>query len=132
MTRNRIRLATLAAGVFALALLGTTGAGVASSTQLKSEISITEGGPTGAKGDVTSGKRVCERGRKVTLQYRAPGQSGFASVGTAKTDQHGKWAVNASLSQGDYRAKVAKKTVAAKRGTAALTCLPAHTPIVQF
>jgi hypothetical protein len=80
-------------------------------------VRITDGGPTGASGSVTSPRPVCLPNRTVTL-FKVQG-SRHDKIGTATTDAQGQWRVQAHLLAGFYQATVSSKTLPAKPATAA-------------
>jgi hypothetical protein len=80
-------------------------------------VRITDGGPTGASGSVTSPRPVCMPNRAVTL-FKVEG-SRHEKVGTGTTDAQGQWKVQAHLVAGFYQATVSAKTLPAKQATTA-------------
>ncbi|HEX2392995.1 MAG TPA: hypothetical protein VHI77_08755 [Solirubrobacterales bacterium] len=107
------------------ALAGAAAASKA--TPVKTTVKIASTSPTLFTGKVTS-KKACEKGRKVTL-YRqetaragSSGYSGYERQGTAKTDAHGNWEIEASEAflEGTYRAAVAPMKISS--GGTSLMC----------
>ena len=76
-----------------------------------SQVTIDDGGPSGASGHVTSSQPKCERGRKVILLMVDPSYGELTEVGRATTDRNGDWTVGADLFAGQYVAKVTARTV---------------------
>jgi hypothetical protein len=103
------------------ALAGTAGASKAKS--VKSGVTIDNGNSERFSGRVTSAKKACMKGRRVTLYVnsatsgqRALGRyfSGYEVVGTATTKANGHWVIRSRAEPflaGLYRAYVAAKTV---------------------
>jgi hypothetical protein len=126
---GRRSLSLVAVVVASGAILGTmTGtAGAAKATPVKSTVKITSTSATKFTGKVTSSKKACEKGRKVTL-YRqtsarllgadGPDYPGYEPLGTATTNASGNWEADAAngfseFLEGTYRASVAPKRVTA-------------------
>lgn len=76
-----------------------------------SQVTIDDGGPSGASGHVTSNQPKCERGRKVILFAVDPSYGDLTEVGRATTDRDGDWTVGTNLFAGQYVAKVLARTV---------------------
>jgi hypothetical protein len=104
------------------------GAVSAATTPVKSSVTILNGNGERFTGRVTAPKKACMKGRRVTLYVatsglRNYGYPGFEAVGRATTKSNGNWEVKASEAflEGDYRAFVAAKRVAA--GDETLLCM---------
>ena len=121
------RSAVVAFGMVLVAV--TTAAGVSAATPVKSSVTILNGNGERFTGKVTSPKKACLKGRKVTLYVATAGlrnytgYPGFEAVGRATTKSNGNWEVKASEAflEGDYRAFVAAKRVTA--GDETLLCM---------
>ena len=104
-----------------LVVIGAIAAGeaIAKTTQVSSSVTIGNGNGERVTGRVTSPKKACMKGRKITLYLsigarRNYGYPGFEAVGTATTKSNGNWEVKASeeaFLEGYYRAFVASKRV---------------------
>lgn len=121
------RSAVVAFGVVLVAVIAA--AGVSAATPVKSSVTILNGNGERFTGRVTSPKRACLAGRKITLYVATAGlrsyaaYPGFEAVGRATTRSNGNWEVKASEAflEGDYRAFVAAKRVTA--GDETLLCM---------
>ena len=110
----------VAAGVALLA--GMTGSSAAKAIHEKTHVTITSTSATKFTGTVTSPKKACEKGRRVSL-YRQEGSArlyggpyeGFSLQGSTTTGPTGNWELDASSAflEGEYRAAVAPKVVTA-------------------
>jgi hypothetical protein len=118
------RVAALAVTVACAAVLLAATTAAASLTRVKTTVAITSTGATKFTGKVTSPKRACEKGRKVTL-YRqmgarplganVSGYPGYEPQGNDMTDADGNWEIVASefFVEGTFRAAVAPKKITA-------------------
>ena len=121
------RSAVIAFGMVLVAAIGA-GAVSAATTPVKSSVTILNGNGERFTGRVTSPKKACMKGRRVTLYVATRslgnyGYPGFEAVGKATTRSNGSWEVRASEAflEGDYRAFVAAKRVTA--GNESLLCM---------
>jgi hypothetical protein len=100
--------------------IGAIAAGQAiAATQASSPVTILNGNGERVTGRVTSTKKACLKGRKVTLYLsigggrRNYGYPGFEAVGSATTKSNGNWEVKSrsdeAFLEGYYRAFVAAK-----------------------
>jgi hypothetical protein len=112
------RRSTLVVGA-ALCATAIAGLGTAEGHRFNAPttVRITNGGPTGANGVVSSPRAVCVANRTVTL-FKVQGAR-HDKIGTATTDAQGQWRVQAHLLAGFYQATVSAKTLPAKLATAA-------------
>ena len=121
------RSAVVVFGVMLIAAIAA--AGVIAATPVKTSVTILNGNGERFTGRVTSPKKACMGGRKVTLYVATAGlrdyagYPGFEAVGRATTRSNGNWEVKASEAflEGDYRAFVAAKRVTA--GDETLLCM---------
>ena len=120
------RSAVVAIGMVLVAVIAA--AEVSAATPVKTSVKILNGNGERFTGRVTSPKKACMKGRKVTLYVatrglRNYGYPGFEAVGRATTKSNGNWEVKASEAflEGDYRAFVAAKRVTA--GDETLLCM---------
>jgi hypothetical protein len=115
------RSAVVAVG---MVLIGVIAAGVvsAAASPVKTSVSILNGNGERFTGRVTSPKKACIKGRKVTLYMETGsarrnygGYAGYEAVGKATTKSNGNWEIEASQAflEGNYRASVAAKRVTA-------------------
>lgn len=119
---------------FGVVLVGVIAAGeVYAATPVKTSVTIVNANGEKFTGRVTSPKKACLKGRKVTLYMalgarRNYGYPGFEAVGKATTRSNGNWEVKASEAflEGNYRAYVAPKRVTA--GDESLFCMPRWGP----
>jgi hypothetical protein len=101
----------------------------AATTPVKSSVTILNGNGERFTGRVTSPKKACMKGRRVTLYIATGGRRddaghpGFEAVGRATTKSNGNWEIRASEAflEGDYRAFVAAKRVT--DGGGSLLCM---------
>ena len=118
--RHSLALAGTVCAAIVLAAAGTASAGA----PVKTTVKITSTSASLFTGTVSSPKKACEKGRKVTLYRQATaranysGYPGYEPVGKATTDAKGDWEIEASNAflEGDYRAAVAAKKVPAGGG----------------
>ena len=105
---RRLAVAALAACVlFALVPSG------AAALKYKTTIRLTEGGPTGAEGKVSSPKPACRRNRKVELfRENEFDEDEPMSYGTDRTNRRGNFEMQVALLAGDYFARVARRRLA--------------------
>jgi hypothetical protein len=100
------RIAVSAIAAIAVAA-GTVVSAGAATKEVKSTVKITDGGPNGAEGKVTSKKADCEADRKVLL-YQLTGSGGAKGQGEIvnrdRTDSKGSWSIDTSLTAGIYEA----------------------------
>ncbi len=120
------RSAVVAIGMVLVAVIAS--AEVSAATPVKTSVTILNGNGERFTGRVTSPKKACMKGRRVTLYVatsglRNYGYPGFEAVGSASTKSNGNWEVRASEAflEGDYRAFVATKRV--KAGDETLLCM---------
>jgi hypothetical protein len=103
-------------------LVGMIATGVVSAaTPVKTSVTIVNANGERFTGRVTSPKKACVKGRKITLyvyiatsgRRNLAGYGGYEAVGKATTNASGNWEVEASevFLEGDYRASVASKRV---------------------
>jgi hypothetical protein len=122
------RSAVLAIGLMVVGAIAA-GAVRAATTPVKTSVTILNGNGERFTGRVTSPKKACVSGRRVTLYVATAGlreyggYPGFEAVGKATTKSNGNWEVKASEAflEGDYRAFVAAKRVTA--GNETLLCM---------
>ena len=120
------RSAVVAIGMVLVAVIAS--AEVSAATPVKTSVTILNGNGERFTGRVTSPKKACMKGRRVTLYVATRslgnyGYPGFEAVGSASTKSNGNWEVRASEAflEGDYRAFVAAKRV--KAGDETLLCM---------
>lgn len=105
-----------------MVVIGAIAAGeaIAKTTQVSSSVNILNGNGERVTGRVTSPKKACMKGRKITLYLsinarRNYGYPGFEAVGTATSRSNGNWEVKRNSEEafleGYYRAFVAAKRV---------------------
>jgi hypothetical protein len=85
-------------------------------TTVKSTLTITSGEGTEFKGKVSSAKKQCRAGRKVTLYMRPYDMKSYdgaadTAVGSDKSDASGAWSIEGSFLAGIYYARVASTVV---------------------
>jgi hypothetical protein len=106
------------------------GAVSAATTPVKTSVTILNGNGERFTGRVTSPKKACIKGRKITLYMETAsarrnygGYAGYEAVGKATTKSNGNWEIEASQAflEGNYRASVAAKRVTA--GDETLLCM---------
>jgi hypothetical protein len=107
----RQRAGLIAAAACALLLLAP-GVAAAHRFNAPTGAEIVSGGPTGARGTVTSPVPLCQADRLVEL-FRVDELGGPPqSYGTTRTDQDGRWRIRTSLFTGDFFVTVKKSQVA--------------------
>jgi hypothetical protein len=115
---------------FGMVLVGAIAAGaVSAATPVKTSVTILNANGERFTGRVTSPKKACLKGRRVTLYMKIVarrnhgGYPGFEAVARATTKANGSWEVKASEAflEGDYRASVAPKRVTS--GGQSLFCM---------
>ena len=121
--RRALALLAIAAAAAVLCLGALTGtAGASKAASVKTTVRITTANSERFAGRVTSAKKACMKGRRVTLYVNSAsaGQRsygrypGYEAVGTATTKANGNWLVRSRAEPflaGLYRASVAAKTV---------------------
>ena len=123
---------------FGMVLIGAITAGeVSAATPVETSVTILNGNGERFTGRVTSPKKACMKGRKVTLYRKSTarrnyGYPGYEVVGRATTRSNGNWKVDASeeaFLKGNYRAFVAAKRVTT--GDESLFCKARWGPIRQ-
>lgn len=102
-----------AAGIAAVVAAAGAGEALAGGGGVKTNVTLKSVEPQGANGRVTSPKKACVRGRKVTLHYVIKGEKN-PRVGSDKTNRKGKFEIEEPLFAGAYYAKVAKKSLGKK------------------
>jgi len=103
--RLRIAIAALAIGALAIAAVPAN-----ADQAVKTKVKITSLTADGGSGVVKSKNAKCRKGRSVSLKF--VGEYGDVTVGKDKTDSHGAWAVNKTLTRhGIYFATVKQKKV---------------------
>ena len=101
MTR-RTRVAAIAAA--ALVALALVPPGVSGDRGANTHITMSKLSSTGAAGEVNSGRRACEGGRKVSLFVL---ESFFTDkLAVTRTNSRGRWRIERVLKEGVYFAKV--------------------------
>ena len=106
MKSRKLRTLIAALGVGALALAATP---AQADKTVKTKVKITSLTASGGSGTVKAKSKKCIKGRSVSLKF--VGEYGDVTIGKDKTDKHGAWSVNRSLSDhGIYFATVKKKT----------------------
>jgi hypothetical protein len=75
----------------------------------KTKVKITEGGPDHFEGTVSSKEAKCEKGRKVSLEYKFGGPYKGQVLDTVRTDAEGNWEMDGSFVAGLYLASVKEK-----------------------
>jgi hypothetical protein len=126
-----------AVAAFGIALVAVTAAGEATAaTPIRTSVTILNGNGERFTGKVSSPKKACLRGRRVTLYMksigrRSYGYPGYEAVGRTTTRSNGTWEVKRgaeeAFQEGDYRAFVAAKRVNA--GDQSLLCASRWGPI---
>jgi hypothetical protein len=113
-----------------MVLVGAIAAGaVSAAVSAPTSVTILNGNGERFSGRVTSPKKACMKGRRVTLYLKLSGlrsyegYPGFEAVGKATTKSNGNWEVKASEAflEGDYRPFVAAKRVTS--GDETLLCM---------
>jgi hypothetical protein len=99
----RARRAIAAAGAF-LALGGVAARSPAAVTKVKTDVEITNGGPTQFEGKVSSRKAACEAHRRVIL-FRLGAERKAEEAGKTRTDEKGNWILDGEFPDGDYKAR---------------------------
>src|SRR5690242_735399 len=114
----RTRIHVLAIGIAGGVVLlgGLTASAASKAIHEKTHVTITSTSATKFTGRVTSPKKACEKGRRVSL-YRQEGSArpyggaypGFSLQGSTTTGPTGNWELEASTAflEGEYRAAVA-------------------------
>src|SRR5262245_46445851 len=112
-----------AVAAFGIALVAVTVAGqAAAATPITTSVKILNGNGERFTGKVSSPKKACLKGRRVTLYMkntarRNYGYPGYQAVGSTTTRSNGTWEVKRraeeAFQEGDYRAYVAAKRVKA-------------------
>jgi len=128
------RSAVVAFGVVLLVAV-IAAAGASAATPVKTSVTILNGNGERFTGRVTSPKKACVSGRRVTLYVATAGlrsyagYPGFEAVGRATTKSNGNWEIEASEAflEGNYRAFVAAKRVTA--GDETLLCMARWGPL---
>jgi hypothetical protein len=112
------RSAVVAFGVVLVAVIAA--AGVSAATPVTTSVTILNINGERITGRVTSPKKACMKGRKITLYLRSAsvrrnyGYPGYQTAGRATSRSNGTWEVKPSSEtflEGDYRAFVASKRV---------------------
>jgi hypothetical protein len=107
---------------FGMVLVGVIAAAeVSAATPVKTSVTILNANGERFTGRVTSPKKACVKGRRITLYMKISarrnygGYPGFEAVGRATTKSNGNWEAEASEAflEGDYRVFVAAKRVTA-------------------
>jgi hypothetical protein len=80
-------------------------------TTVKSTVTITSGEGSEFKGKVSSAKKQCRAGRKVTLYMRPYDGAADTAVGSDKSDASGAWSIEGSFIAGIYYARVVSTVV---------------------
>jgi hypothetical protein len=119
-----------AVAAFGIALIAVTlAAEAAAATSTMTSVTILNANGERFTGKVSSPKKACLKGRKVTLYMKSNARRsyaypGYAAVGRATTRSNGTWEVKRgaeeAFQEGDYRAFVASKRVNA--GGQSLLC----------
>lgn len=120
------RSAVVAIGMVLVAVIPAADVGAA--TPVKTSVTILNGNGERFTGRVTSPKKACLGGRRVTLYRKISGRRnyglpGYEAVGRATTRSNGTWKMEASeeaFLKGNFRAFVAAKRVTA--GDESLLC----------
>lgn len=113
----------LAGGLAACALsLGIVGAAAGHTASIESRVTFDSLSPARAKGTVESKRARCEPKRRVEVFLEAPGPD--RSFGTDRTDERGRWTVDASFVPGEYYAQLSRNKL--KRPGHVHTCLDAR------
>jgi hypothetical protein len=122
----KLRSAVVAVGVVLVTVIAA--AGVSAATSVTTSVTILNVNGERIAGRVTSPKKACMKGRRVTVYLRSAstrrnyGYPGYQAVSSATTKSNGNWEVKASEAflEGDYRAFAASKRV--KSGDETLLC----------
>jgi hypothetical protein len=122
--------AVIAFAMLAVAAIAA-GEAIAATTPVSTSVTIGNGNGERVTGRVTSPKKACMKGRKITLYMaiggarRNYGYPGFQAVGTGTTKSNGNWEVKRNseeaFQEGYYRAFVAAKRVTS--GGESLLCM---------
>jgi hypothetical protein len=120
--------AFIAVGLVAVGAIAT-GEAIAATTPVSTSVTILNGNGERFTGRVTSPKKACLKGRRITLYMstgarRNYGYPGFEVVGKATTKSNGNWKVekaSEAFLEGYYRAFVAAKRVTS--GGQSLLCM---------
>jgi hypothetical protein len=122
-TSGRKGLPLLALAVAVLFGTLTGAAGATKATSVKTTVTIASTSATKFTGTVSSPKKSCEKGRKVTLYRQTNARAsasteypGYEPVGTVVTDADGNWEADAASGfseflEGTYRPSVSAKIV---------------------
>ena len=130
------RRAVVALGMVLMAVIAAAEVGAA--TPVKTSVTILNGNGERFTGKVSSPKKACLKGRRVTLYRKISGRRnyglpGFEAVGGATTMPNGTWRIEASgeaFLKGGFRASVAAKRV--MDGDESLLCAARLGVTMQF